>query len=176
MRLASNVSLPVWFLTVSVLTACTWIVPPSGTAPATAPAVSAEQMDHPVAPAGCPVTAPNGRTPSGEFSSPAQHHGNDAVVTVLWPNGVVVIESSMVLADGTLAMKWPWWREAPGRLAVEGHRLDAPSPSLRSSIPDGYGDNGFQASGIFFPSEGCWEVTGRVGQESLTFVTWVQRS
>jgi hypothetical protein len=32
---------------------------------------------------------------------------------------------------------------------------------------------GFQASGVYFPNEGCWEVTGRVGRTTLTFVTFV---
>jgi hypothetical protein len=32
---------------------------------------------------------------------------------------------------------------------------------------------GFQASGVYFPTEGCWEVTGKVGTTSLTFVTVV---
>jgi hypothetical protein len=40
-------------------------------------------------------------------------------------------------------------------------------------VPDGYGDSGFQSSGITLPSEGCWQVTGRVGDASLTFVTLV---
>jgi hypothetical protein len=44
---------------------------------------------------------------------------------------------------------------------------------LRSSVPDGYGTHGFQSSGVYFPTEGCWEVTGTVGGSSLTFVTFV---
>lgn len=44
---------------------------------------------------------------------------------------------------------------------------------LRSSAPDGYGDFGFASSSLAFPCSGCWEVTGRVGDSSLTFVTLV---
>jgi hypothetical protein len=42
-------------------------------------------------------------------------------------------------------------------------------------VPDGYGDRGLgvPASGVWFPTEGCWEATGRVGSTSLTFVTFV---
>jgi hypothetical protein len=47
------------------------------------------------------------------------------------------------------------------------------APPLRSHIPAGYGDIGFQATGIIFPTPGCWEVTGRVGNASLTFITKV---
>ena len=72
-------------------------------------------------------------------------------------------------------MKFPWVRGVRGKLTIQGKRLDAPAPPLRAHIPDGYGDTGFQATGIIFPSEGCWEVTGKVGDSSLTFVTRVVR-
>ena len=44
---------------------------------------------------------------------------------------------------------------------------------LRARIPDGYGDTGFQATALIFPTEGCGEVTGEVGETSLTLVTRV---
>jgi hypothetical protein len=44
---------------------------------------------------------------------------------------------------------------------------------VRADVPDGYGDLGFQATGIHFPVEGCWKVTGTVGTTHLTFVTYV---
>jgi hypothetical protein len=34
----------------------------------------------------------------------------------------------------------------------------------------------FQASAVTFPTEGCWNVTGRAGEASLTFVTLVLKS
>jgi hypothetical protein len=68
-------------------------------------------------------------------------------------------------------MKWWWWR-AGGQLEIEGRRLDAPAPPLGAHVPGGYfGD--FQATGLVFPTEGCWEVTGRVADRSLTFVVRV---
>jgi hypothetical protein len=70
-------------------------------------------------------------------------------------------------------MKWPWYRWVAGTLTIEGRRLDAPAPPLEAWIPDGYGDSGFQVSGITFPTDGCWEITGRVGEGSLTFVVLV---
>jgi len=68
-------------------------------------------------------------------------------------------------------MKWPWWRGVRGQLTLEGRRLDGPAAPMRASIPAGYGLTGFQATGLMFPTPGCWEVTGRVGAESLVFVT-----
>jgi len=70
-------------------------------------------------------------------------------------------------------MKFPWYRAVEGELVVTGRRLDAASPPLRANIPGGYGTIGFQASELIFPAEGCWEVTGRVAKQTLTFVTLV---
>jgi hypothetical protein len=35
------------------------------------------------------------------------------------------------------------------------------------------GLTGFNASGVIFPAEGCWQVTGRADRVALTFVTFV---
>jgi hypothetical protein len=61
-------------------------------------------------------------------------------------------------------------------LTIEARRLDGKAPPLRADIPDGYGDKGFQPSGIHFPTEGCWKVTGTVGNAKLTFVTLILRA
>jgi len=79
---------------------------------------------------------------------------------------------------GAVDMKFPWWRGPGviGTLTVRGRRLDAAAPPLIARIPDGYGDAGFQATGLIFPTTGCWEVTGRAGSASLTFVTLVMKA
>ncbi len=70
-------------------------------------------------------------------------------------------------------VKVGWWRSVVGKLSIEGLRLNAPAPPLRADIPDGYGLSGFQATSIDFPTEGCWEVIGRVADKSLRFVVQV---
>jgi hypothetical protein len=123
----------------------------------------------------CPVTTPNGSTPPGEQPSP-DLHGNGQIWTGLWPEGKVVFKQGgpgQIYPDGSLEMKWWWWRGIDGPLTIEGRRLDASASPLRAEIPEGYGATGFQASGLIFSGEGCWEVTGRVGEARLTFVTLV---
>lgn len=123
----------------------------------------------------CPVTLPNGQRFTDEPAG--GNHGNEYLVVALSPGGVVVFTPNgpgSRLRDGSLVMKFWWWRRVRGTLTIEGRRLDAPAAPLRSSIPAGYGGRGFQASGLIFPAPGCWEVTGRVGSGSLTFVTRVE--
>lgn len=76
------------------------------------------------------------------------------------------------LPDG---MKLLWWRDVPGPLAITGRRLDAPAPPLRAHIPAGYGPGrGIQSTSLSFPTPGCWEVTGRVGQAELRLIIEVR--
>jgi hypothetical protein len=93
-----------------------------------------------------------------------------------WPNGTVEFRPGgpgFVESDGSRSMKFPWWRAVGGKLTITGRRLDASAPPLRAHIPEGYGDTAFQSTALIFPTEGCWEVTGRVGDVTLTFVTRV---
>jgi len=122
----------------------------------------------------CAVTKPNG---SGQEHQPrGESYGNDALRVSLWPEGTVVFRPGgpgFILPDGSLSMKFGWWRHAHGKLTIEGKRLDSHAPPLRVDIPEGYGDRGFQATAIIFPTEGCWEITGKVGTATLTFVARV---
>ena len=76
-------------------------------------------------------------------------------------------------ADGTIEIKVPWWRGVNGRLTITGRRIDAEGSPLSAWIPGGYGRRGFQSTAITYPTPGCWEVTGRVGEASLRFVTLI---
>jgi hypothetical protein len=130
---------------------------------------------------GCPTTAPNGFGVLREGdTSPQGNHGNDArtLATSLAAGGTVTFKPGgpgCVEPDGTLGMKFPWWRGVRGDLVIQGRRLDGDAPPLRASIPRGYGPTGFQSTGLLFPTAGCWEVTGRVADERLTFVVFAEK-
>ena len=102
-------------------------------------------------------------------------YGNDSLwVGSLWPHGVVIITPDDVGPDGRLGMKFGWYRLTNGYLTITGRRLDAPAPPASGlTFPGGYGLTGFNASGVMFPTEGCWQITGRVGRVALTFVAFV---
>jgi hypothetical protein len=133
----------------------------------------------------CAVTLPNGSelpgvsTHHGPNDNPGDNltrYGNRKLWTTLWPNGTVEFRPGgpgLVESDDARSMKWPWWRGVQGKLTITGRRLDGTVPPLRAHIPEGYGDTGFQSTALIFPTAGCWEVNGRVGDASLTFVTRV---
>jgi hypothetical protein len=99
--------------------------------------------------------------------------GNDSLwAGALWPHGVVIITPVDVDPDGQLEMKFGWYRLTSGFLTITGRRLDAPAPPL-SGRTAGYGPTGFNASAVIFPAEGCWQITGRVGRVTLSFVAFV---
>jgi hypothetical protein len=77
-----------------------------------------------------------------------------------------------VAQDGSVGMKFGWCGRPPASCRSPAGGW-TPPPRRRAHVPDGYGDTGFQASGVDFPTEGCWEVTGTLPTTRLTFVTFV---
>jgi hypothetical protein len=154
---------------------------PAGVPTTVAASTAATGPPRPVTPADarrCPVTLPRGVGPSGvsadDFWGWDSSHGNGTLwVGGLWPRGVIEAGPEFVGEDGSVGMKFGWWRTAAGKLRITGRRLDSPAPPARGVVPDGYGATGFQASGVDFPTEGCWEVTGTLPTTSLRFVTFV---
>jgi hypothetical protein len=112
-------------------------------------------------------------SPRSFFGWGSSYGNGELGVGGLWPDGVIAAGPDFVDKDGAIGMKFGWWRNVPGDLEITGARLDGPAPPARGEVPSGYGQTGFQASGIVFPTEGCWEVSGHVGPATLTFVTFV---
>ncbi len=129
----------------------------------------------------CPVTIPNGATPPSSRTwfgmGPDTAYGTGVLYTGLPRTGVLLATPRFTNPDGSVHMKWPWYRTVPGIVTIQGHRLDGPAPSMPEvrlrGQEDGYGETGFHPSLLVFPTEGCWEVTARVATYSLTFVVRV---
>lgn len=124
----------------------------------------------------CNTTRPNGVVAGSSEVSPTSYGTAELSTFGIWPNGIVELRpggSGFLTNDGALGMKFPWQRGVRGELKITGRRLDGNAAALRALVPYGYGDQGFQSTALIFPTEGCWEVTGRVGDASLTFVTSV---
>ena len=130
--------------------------------------------------AACPTTrgepAPTS-VPSNQFFGAGSSYGNGTLwVGGLWPDGIISADPRFLDLDGRVGMKFGWWHTVAGKLQITGRRLDAPAPPAIGDVPDGYAITGFQASGVTFPTEGCWEITGTVGSSKLTFVTFVMKT
>ncbi|MGH3932802.1 MAG: hypothetical protein ACRDTF_22830 [Pseudonocardiaceae bacterium] len=113
---------------------------------------------------------PPGVSPSALFGAGASHGNGQLWVGGLGDGGVI---EDLPAEGDPISTKFGWWRVTPGGLKITGRRLDAAAPPLSADVPDGYGETGFQASGVNFPTPGCWEITGQVGVTTLTFVTYV---
>jgi hypothetical protein len=137
---------------------------------------SADEAARPAA-SSCPVTKPNGRGLPGA-ERPQGNHGDGAgLATGLGADGSLTFKPGgpgCVASDGSLLMKWPWWRGVRGPLTVRGRSLDGASGAVRAAILP-YGETGFQPSALVFPGPGCWEVTGQVAEASLSFVILVEK-
>jgi hypothetical protein len=141
----------------------------AGKKPASAPA------SHLTGP--CRVTSPGDDL---QFGDGGFNHGNGSLGVALWPNGKLAAgplpdggSYAEIKPDGSIRAKLGWWRAVEGQLSIQGARLDASAPPLRADIPAGYGSSGFQSTVLTFPTPGCWQVVGSVGNASLTFVVRV---
>jgi hypothetical protein len=117
----------------------------------------------------CPVTIPKSSS-SGRFT-----YGNGLLSTTLPTDGVVVAVRKE--PDGSLFWKPGWEPHGfTGVLTVRGERLDASSPPMRVlAVRWGYSSDGrgSWATASTFPTEGCWRISGRVGDISLSYVVKV---
>lgn len=131
---------------------------------------------------GCAVTDVRGRRPP-DPALPSFNYGNAKIRVSYVPKDGHLVAGRLpgggwratINDDGSIDAKFGWWRAGSGKIRISGRRLDGPAPPLRTHVPDGY-SAGFQATGLIFPTTGCWRVTGRYGGASLTFTMLVTKS
>jgi len=69
-------------------------------------------------------------------------------------------------------VKVGWFRPEGADLEISGERLDGEAPPLFADLPCCYPTR-FQSSGLYFSTEGCWQVSARAADSVLTFTVWV---
>jgi hypothetical protein len=133
---------------------------------------------------GCKVTVATTRTRPPKPVPRSFDYGNARIAVALNPPSGKLVAGRLpggglratINRDGSIDAKVGWWRaKASPRITIVGRRLDAPAAALKAYIPHGY-DRGFQATGLTFPTPGCWRVTGTFGNAHLTFVVLVTKS
>lgn len=134
------------------------------------PTVSAAQAACPVSEAEWathPEDAAVDGTPTPGYYIRNQDH-------TIWVGANWYGEAGYPLRTGEEGNKVGWFRPAGAELIITGQRLDGEAAPLEAEIPCCYPTR-FQASGVYFPTEGCWEVNAKAAESELTFVVWVER-
>lgn len=123
----------------------------------------------------CPLTESQWEKPPEDAAvsgSPTHGYyflnGNRSIWASAWWHG----QEGECLRAGEDGIKVGWFRPVGATLEISGHRLDGEAPPLYAEVPCCYPTR-FQATGLNFPTEGCWEVTSLAAEEILTFVVWV---
>jgi hypothetical protein len=70
-------------------------------------------------------------------------------------------------------IKVVWFRPAGAEFVITGRRLDGEAPPLEAEASCCYPTR-FQASGLYFRTEGCWKVTAKAAGKELSFVGWIE--
>ena len=125
----------------------------------------------------CPVTLPNRNLPPGQPRS-VPWYGNGLLWAGLSRDGVFAASPDQVAADGSIGNKLLWaTTPATSKPAISGERLDAPAPPLQVlRVNRGSFANATRPSymsPVSFPTAGCWRLTARLGDLSLTYVVSV---
>jgi hypothetical protein len=89
----------------------------------------------------------------------------------IWASAWWAKGNSDLLAT-TDGIKVGWYRPEGAELEITGKRLDGKAPPLDSHIPCCYPTR-FQATGLYFPTGGCWEVNAKAAKSQLTFVVYL---
>jgi hypothetical protein len=82
-------------------------------------------------------------------------------------------EEELYLRASEDGVKVGWFRPAGALLEIRGRRVDGQAPPLEAHVPCCYPTQ-FQATGLIFPTGGCWEVTAQAAESELEFVIWVE--
>jgi len=111
--------------------------------------------------------------PTGNF-----WFGTDRLWTVLPNDGIW--QAGRIHGAPSSIRKLSWWRdgydaqtEQRPNLIVTGRRLDGPASTIADKATNMATQPAAMLVGITFPTVGCWEVTGRYGDDELKFVVWI---
>jgi len=124
----------------------------------------------------CPVTEPLWIKPpedSAVQGSPGYGYYFVNEDRSIWASAWWTDDEEYPLRPSEDGIKVGWFRPAGAELKINGQRLDGEAPPLEAVIPCCYPTQ-FQAMGLVFPTEGCWEVTAKAAESVLSFVVRVE--
>jgi hypothetical protein len=125
----------------------------------------------------CPTTGPNRRMPEAGMLGGLFGNGRMAASAYR----VIRVTPRTRNPDGSIGEKF-WWYAAPtvkGDLKIRGHRLDRRGGKVTGNASPGsdpdHPNLRFWATGVRFPTVGCWRVVGTAGSARLALTVLVRR-
>ena len=91
----------------------------------------------------------------------------------IWASASWAIETEDGMNVANEWIKVGWFRPAGAELIITGQRLDGEAPPFQVEASCCYPTR-FQASGLYFPAAGCWEVTANAAESELSFIVWIE--
>ncbi len=125
----------------------------------------------------CPVTKPEWVKPpedSAVEGTPDYGYYYVNEDRSIWASAWWTGQEEEYLRANEEGLKVGWFRPAGATLEIEGQRIDAQAPPLDAHAPCCYPTR-FQATGLVFPTEGCWQVNARATNSELSFIIQVNR-
>jgi hypothetical protein len=168
--------LPLWMvilLLCVLLTGCALVDPIISGASAKTP--SAIPGENTLA-ADCPVTEPVWIKPPNDAAVQGSPEFGYYLVNEdqsIWASAWWAAKDADPLRVSQDGIKVGWFRPAGANLEITGQRIDGQAPPLDADVPCCYPTR-FQATGLVFPTEGCWEVTAKAADRTLSFVVAVE--
>lgn len=123
----------------------------------------------------CPVTEPLWIKPPDDSAignAPVEGYYFVNEDSSIWASAWWTEQDGNYLRVDEDGIKVGWFRPEGTELQITGQRLDAQAPPLEARTPCCYPTR-FQSSGIYFPTEGCWEVTAKAQNSVLSFIVQV---
>jgi hypothetical protein len=123
----------------------------------------------------CLLTAPLRIKPPEDSAVPDPPAYNDYFVNEdrsIWASASWATQAEPGLNVSKEWIKVGWFRPAGAELVITGKRLDGNASPLEAEAGCCYPTR-FQASGLYFPTEGCWKVIARAAGSELAFTVWV---
>ena len=124
----------------------------------------------------CPVTEPAWIKPPDDAAisgSPEESYYFVNEDRSIWASAWWTDQEANYPYAGEDGIKIGWFRPWGADLEISGQRIDSAAPPLETHIPCCY-PTLFQATGLVFPTEGCWEITATAEDSILSFVVEVR--
>lgn len=138
--------------------------------------ITASPAESP-SPSACPLTEPTWAKPpedSAVLDTPAYAYYFLNEDRSIWASAGWARDAGYTtFRPGEAGVKVGWFRPAGAELVITGRRLDGEAPPLEAKAACCYPTR-FQASALYFPTAGCWEVTARAAESVLSFIVWIE--